>query len=175
MAAELRLVTEVEPTVAPPVDFEGFFSEESERLFRRLWLVTRDRAEAEDIVQEAFIVVLERWDRVRAMEEPAGYLYRVAFNAWRKRSRRASRAVQRTVSAYHEQADPFDGADARTVIGAALETLTARQRAALVLTDLVGMTSEEAASVLRIRAVTVRVLSSQARAAMRHRIGGADG
>ena len=169
-------MTEVErSTVAPVLDFEGFFSQESEGLFRRLWLVTRDRAEAEDIVQEAFIVVLERWDRVRAMEEPAGYLYRVAFNAWRKRSRRAARAMQRAVSAAHESEDPFDSADARTVIGSALETLTARQRAALVLTELVGMTSEEAASVLKVRAVTVRVLSSQARASMRQRIGGADG
>jgi RNA polymerase sigma-70 factor (ECF subfamily) len=175
MAAELRLVTEVEPTVAPVLDFEGFFSAESERLFRRLWLVTRDRGEAEDIVQDAFIIVLERWDRVRVMEEPAGYLYRIAFNAWRKRAHRATRAVQRAVTAHHEQKDPFDGADARTVIGSALETLTARQRAALVLTELVGMTSEEAASVLKIRAVTVRVLSSQARASMRQQIGDADG
>jgi len=175
MGAELRLVTEVERTVAPLLDFEGFFSDESERLFRRLWLVTRDRAEAEDIVQEAFIVVLERWDRVRTMEEPAAYLYRVAFNAWRKRARRATRAMQRAVSAAHESADPFDSVDARTVIGSALETLTPRQRAALVLTELVGMTSDEAASVLRVRAGTVRVLSSQARASMRQRIGGVDG
>lgn len=27
------------------------------------------------MVQEAFIVVLKRWDRVRAMKEPVGYLY----------------------------------------------------------------------------------------------------
>ncbi len=86
--------------------------------------------------------------RPRTMESREGYggagwiLYRVAFNAWRKRSRRAARAVQRVVSAAHESEDPFDSADARTMIGAALEALTPRQRAVLVLTELVGMTSE---------------------------------
>jgi hypothetical protein len=66
---ELRLVTDVDPTTVEPVlDFEGFFARQSATLFRRLWLVTRDEAEAEDIVQEAFIVVLERWERVQATE-----------------------------------------------------------------------------------------------------------
>jgi len=61
------------------------------------------------------------------------------------------------------------------MIGSALESLTPRQRAALVLTELLEMTSEEAASVLGVRPVTVRVLSSQARASMRERIGLVDG
>ena len=176
MAAELRLVTDVDPTsVEPVLDFEGFFAQESATLFRRLWLVTRDKAEAEDIVQEAFIVVLERWERVQAMEDPTGYLYRVAFNTRRKRSRRAARAVQRLVTRPSEPPDRFAGAEARTIIGSALDTLTPRQRAALVLTELLGMTSEEASSILKIRPVTVRSLSSQARASMRERIGGTDG
>lgn len=169
-------MTEAEPSAVEPVaDFEGFFSEESEKLFRRLWLVTRDRGEAEDIVQEAFIVVLERWERVQAMEDPTGYLYRVAFNAWRRRARRAARAVQRLVSRPTETGDQFSSVDARTVIGSALDALTPRQRAALVLTELLGMTSEEAASILKVRPVTVRVLSSQARGSMRERIGDTDG
>ena len=155
--------------------FDDFFAQESASLFRRLWLVTRDRTEAEDVVQEAFIVVLERWDRVRAMEDPTGYLYRVAFNAWRKRARRAARAVQRLAGRTHDLGDPFEGVEARTMIGSALADLAPRQRAALVLTELLGMSSEEAGRILKIRPVTVRVLSSQARASMRERIGGTDG
>jgi DNA-directed RNA polymerase specialized sigma24 family protein len=81
MAARLRLVTDADRSAVESVlTLDDFFAQESAMLFRRLWLVTRDRAEAEDIVQEAFIVVLERWDRVGAMEDPTGYLYRVAFN-----------------------------------------------------------------------------------------------
>jgi RNA polymerase sigma-70 factor, ECF subfamily len=175
MAAELRLVSDLQDSTAEPsLEFEDFFAQESTALLRRLWLVTRDRGEAEDLVQDAFIVVLERWQRVRNMEDRSGYLYRVAFNAWRKRARRATRAVQRLLSP-SEPPDAFAGVDARTMIGSALEALTPRQRAALVLTELVGMTSEEAGRVLKVRPVTVRVLASQARAAMRERIGGTDG
>jgi RNA polymerase sigma factor (sigma-70 family) len=175
MAAELRLVSEREPPPEVSLDFEAFFAHESEMLLRRLWLVTRDRQEAEDLVQDAFIVVLERWERVQTMDDPTGYLYRVAFNAWRKRARRAARALQRLVSRPAGPQDHFASAEARTMIGSALESLTPRQRAALVLTELLEMTSEEAASVLGVRPVTVRVLSSQARASMRERIGLVDG
>jgi RNA polymerase sigma factor (sigma-70 family) len=176
MATRLQLVTEPDrSSVESVLTFDDFFARESASLFRRLWLVTRERAEAEDIVQEAFIVILERWDRVRAMDDPTGYLYRVAFNAWRKRSRRAARAVQRLAGRPHDPGDPFASVEARTMIGSALAELTPRQRAALVLTDLLGMSSEEAGRILKIRPVTVRVLSSQARASMRERIGGIDG
>lgn len=162
-------------TVESVLTFDDFFAQESGALFRRLWLVTRDRAEAEDLVQEAFIVVLERWDRVQAMDEPIGYLYRVAFNAWRKRAGRAARLFQRVVGGPADQADPIAGAEARTMVGAALDALTPRQRAALVLTELIGMSSEEAGRILKVRPVTVRVLSSVARASMRERIGEPDG
>jgi DNA-directed RNA polymerase specialized sigma24 family protein len=43
-----------------------------------------------------------------------------------------------------------------------------------VLTDLLGFSSEDAGSILGIRAVTARVLTSQARAAMRAYLGGLD-
>ncbi len=163
------------PPAEAPLDFEGFFAQESGTLFKRLWLVTRDKGEAEDIVQDAFIVILERWERVQAMDDPTGYLYRVAFNAWRKRAGRAARTIQRLAGRPSDPPDHFSSADARTMIGPALDALTPRQRAALVLTELLGMTSEEAGSILKVRPVTVRVLSSQARAAMRERIGGVDG
>jgi len=155
-----------------PSSFDAFFADESQSLFRRMWLVTRDRYEAEEIVQEAFLSVYERWDRVSVMEDPAGYLYRTAFNAWKKRGRRAARAMKQAVS--FGATDDFEAADARTVIGDALEHLSPRQRAALVLTELLGFSSEEAGQILGIRAVTARVLASQARSAMRTYLGDPD-
>lgn len=56
--------------------FEEFFSAERDRLFRALCLITGSRDESEDVAQEAFLRVLERWDRVGGMEDPAGYLHR---------------------------------------------------------------------------------------------------
>src|SRR5687768_18221933 len=60
-------------------DFETFYGAESQLLFRRLWLVTGNRAEAEELMQDAFLRVWERWDRVGAMDDPVGYLYRTAM------------------------------------------------------------------------------------------------
>jgi RNA polymerase sigma factor (sigma-70 family) len=154
------------------LDFDDFFARESEDLFRRLWLVTRDRAEAEEVMQDAFLSLYERWDRMAAVEDPKAYLYRTAFNAWNKRSRRASRALRTAL--VPPRGDDVDAADARTVVGEALARLSPRQRAAVVLTELLGFSSEDAGQMLGIRAVTARVLTSQARAAMRSYLGGPD-
>jgi DNA-directed RNA polymerase specialized sigma24 family protein len=70
---------------------------------------------------------------------------------------------------------PFDAADARNLVEAGLAGLTPRQRAALILTDLLGYRSEDAAGILGVKAVTARVLASQARASMRATIGDVDG
>jgi DNA-directed RNA polymerase specialized sigma24 family protein len=48
--------------------------------------------------------------------------------------------------------------------------LSRRQRAALVLTELLGFTSEEASRALGVKPVTVRVLASQGRAAMKQEL-----
>ena len=77
--------------------FEAFYQAEARTLFRRLWLVTGNRAEAEELMQDAFLSVWERWDRVGGMDDPLGYLYRTAMNLFRKRYRRAMLAVRRTV------------------------------------------------------------------------------
>jgi hypothetical protein len=69
IAANLRLVqatpaggTEVSD-LAP--SFEHFYASTVQRLFTALCLVTGDRHEAEEIAQESFVRVFERWDRVR--------------------------------------------------------------------------------------------------------------
>ena len=163
---------------ASPVDtperqtFDDFFADESEGLFRQLWLVTRNRAEAEEVMQDAFLSLYERWDRMASVDDPRAYLYRTAFNAWNKRSRRTGRALRATLTP--SRTDDVDAADARTVVGDALARLTPRQRAAIVLTELLGFSSEDAGSILGIRAVTARVLASQARDAMRSYLGGPD-
>jgi len=154
--------------------FDEFFAAESETLYRRMRIVTRDHHEAEEVVQDAFLAMYERWDRIGTIADPVGYLYRTAFNVWKKRSRRTLRAI-RQVFAPAPGTDDFDAVDARTVVGEALGYLSPRQRAAVVLTDLVGLTSEEAGEILGVRAVTARVLASQARAALRERLGDLDG
>jgi RNA polymerase sigma-70 factor (ECF subfamily) len=149
---------------APP--FEEFFALEHARLYRALALITGDGDEAEDVMQEAFVRLWERWDRVSRLEDPVGYLYRTALNGFRLRLRRASRAARRLVD--HEAAkDPFERVDERDTLRRALASTTRRQRTALVLTGVLGLTSEEASKVMRASPVTVRRLASKARQAMK--------
>jgi RNA polymerase sigma factor (sigma-70 family) len=88
---------EVHEAASPPVAFEEFFQQEGDGLYRVLWLVTRSRFEAEELTQEAFVRVLERWDRVSEMEDPHAYLYRTAMNAFRTSYGRALLAAKRTM------------------------------------------------------------------------------
>jgi DNA-directed RNA polymerase specialized sigma24 family protein len=112
--------------------FEGFFEDQKERLLRILSVITGSRAEAEDLAQEAFTKVFERWETVAAMEDPAGYLHRTAMNLFRNQYRRARVALGRAVGLAPEQ-DVFKPVEDRDAAARALGALTPRQRAALVL------------------------------------------
>jgi RNA polymerase sigma factor (sigma-70 family) len=146
--------------------FEAFYEAEAKILFRRLWLVTGDRAEAEELMQDAFLVVWQRWDRVGRMDDPTGYLYRSAMNLFRKRYRRAMLAVRRTVGLV-TSSDDFSDVDDRQVVRHVLSTLPPRQRAALVLTEILGFTSKEAGDALGVTDATIRSLTRHGRDAFR--------
>src|SRR5438128_12474283 len=86
------------PEARGPLSFEDFFSYEHQGLYGALLLVTRDSHEAEEIMQDAFLRLWERWDRVAGLDDPAGYLYRTAMNVFRKRYGRASLALRKVVA-----------------------------------------------------------------------------
>jgi RNA polymerase sigma factor (sigma-70 family) len=149
--------------VARPATFEELFAAHHERLFRALYLIVGSSFEAEELMQDAFLRVLERWDRI---ENPVGYLYRTALNATRSRFRRLTLAARRTVT-LGEPEDPFAAADLRDEVVRALRALPERQRAALVLVDLLDQSSEEASKTLGVTPATVRSLASHARTALK--------
>lgn len=162
-------VSERDAVTPPPATFEAFFEAEHERLLRALYLVTGNVQEAEEIMQDAFVAVWERWDRVGAMKAATGYLYRTAMNRHRSRLRRTARAARRVLGVA-EGGDEFARADERDALARALARLPVRQRAALVLTELLGYGSEEAGQMLGVRDVTVRSLASRGRAALREEL-----
>ena len=176
---DVRTATTVtEPDQAPgpgkvPVDFESFFLGHHLRLFRALWLMTRNRHEAEEVMQDAFLRVWERWDRVATPPDPEGYLYRTAMNAFRSRARRAAVAVRKAVGQLPAD-DELAAVESREAVVRALAPLPPRQRAAIVLTDVLDMSSEEAAKALGIKAVTVRVLAARARSTLKRGMGERD-
>jgi DNA-directed RNA polymerase specialized sigma24 family protein len=81
------------PAAAQKRAWTGTFEAQSERLFRALLLVTHDSTE-EDLMQEAFVRVWERWDRVGTLDDPVGYLFKTAMNLHRSAIRRAAVAAK---------------------------------------------------------------------------------
>jgi RNA polymerase sigma-70 factor (ECF subfamily) len=160
--------------VAFAQSFDDFFELEHERLLGALYLITGNLQEAEDLMQDAFVKMLQRWDLVQSLNDPTGYLYRTAMNAFRTRYRRARMAVRRMATVARVERDPFDEVETREDVRRALVSLTPRQRAAIVLTELLGYPPAEAARALGVRPSTVRALTTQARAKLRGAAGGPD-
>jgi RNA polymerase sigma-70 factor (ECF subfamily) len=153
--------------------FDTFFAEEHERLFKALYFITGNRHDAEELMQDAFLRLWERWDDIGSIADPTAYLFRVALNGFRMRRRRAATAL-RKVTPVVEERDGFLEAEMRADVRQLLLRLTPRQRAALLLVDLLGYPSEQAARILRVRPSTVRALATQGRRALRATEGARD-
>lgn len=149
-----------------PLDFAAFFADEHGGLLKLLYFVTGNRADAAELMQDAFLKVWERWDRLGRVEDPRAYLFRVALNGSRMRVRAARRVARRMV-APASSTDPYGEIDLREDVRAMLLSLAPRQRVALVLLDMYGYGSEEAARIMGIRPSTVRALASQGRSVLR--------
>jgi RNA polymerase sigma-70 factor, ECF subfamily len=173
MQAEGEVVPIPTERVEAGAHFHTFVEEEHDRLFKSLYFVIGNREDAEDLAQEAFLRLWERWDRIDTIDDPTAYLFRVALNAFRMRRRRAAIALRR-VARVVEVRDVFNDAEMRADVRDLLLGLSPRQRAALLLVDLLGYTSEQAARILRVRPSTVRNLASQGRRALKATGGARD-
>lgn len=163
-SAEEAAVGETAPS------FEEFYEAAFRRLFTALCLVTGDRHEAEEVAQEAFVRVFERWDRVAALVDPTGYLFRVSMNVFRSRWRRASLALRRELSLAPPATDDLAAVETHDEVVRLLQGLDRRQRAAVLLTTILDYSAEEAGRMLGLRASSVRSLTTRARARMKHEV-----
>ena len=105
-----------------------------------------------------------------AVEDPTGYLFRTALNVYRKRFRRALIAVRRA-AAVAPTDDFVERIEASDLVVRAIAELPTDQRAALIVTSLLGYSSDEAARILSARPSTVRARATRARSALREAIG----
>jgi RNA polymerase sigma-70 factor, ECF subfamily len=160
---ELHLERE---TRTEPRSFEEIFLDQHDRLYRALYFITGSRDDAEELMQDAFLKLWERWDSIGTIEDPVAWLFRVSLNGFRMRARRARVAARRLMPVAAPR-DPFEDVNLREEVSQMLRSLPQRQRAALVLTEIFDYSSEQAAQILGIRPTTVRALASQGRAALR--------
>ncbi|MFF7248604.1 RNA polymerase sigma factor SigM [Embleya sp. NPDC008237] len=151
------------------------FGEVVRRHRDRLWAVALrtlgDREEAADALQDALVSAYRAAGRFEGRAAVTTWLHRIVVNACLDRARRraARPAVplpedldQRLPAPVHE--DPAIRGETRAEVLAALATLPAEQRAALVLVDMEGYPVEEAARILQVASGTIKSRCARGRA-----------
>jgi RNA polymerase sigma factor (sigma-70 family) len=139
----------IKPRVVP-LEFDGWYATITPRLVASLTLMCGDRDTAADAVAEALSRALERWDRVRVMDAPEGWVYRVAVNVWKRRQRRASMgaALHRRAATGGDGTDRHDGLPVE--VRDLLDRLPPREREVVVLRLVLGLSQAETARLLGI-------------------------
>lgn len=138
----------------------------------RLWAVAMrtlgDREEAADALQDALISVFRNAGSYRGEAAVTTWLHRVVVNACldRVRRRQARPSVPLGDTEVASRRDEHAATEVRLDVRAALATLPAAQRAAIVLVDMEDMSVAEAAEVLGVAEGTVKSRCSRGRAAL---------
>ena len=142
--------------------FEAFVRESSGPLFGQAYLLAGDRHSAQDLVQETYVRVWQHWGRVSTYDSPMAWarhvLHNLAVSRWR-RNRVRMRVTEVDVPVAAPDIGHLDLVEA-------LGRLPERQRRAIVLHDVVGMSTEEVAAEMNSPQGSVRAWLSRGRAAL---------
>ena len=145
-------------------EFLDLYERELGPVFRTVFLLCRDRDVAEEATQEAFVRALERWKRLRSEPWLAGWITTTAMNHARRALRR------RDVSGRPEAAADAPDPDLALDLWRTVAALPLRQQQVVVLHYRLGLSTAEAASVMRCGEGTVRGYLTRARDALRTRL-----
>ena len=149
-------------------DFDEFVAARSGRLLRTAYLLTRDHALAEDLLQTALTKAWFAWSRIEGQPEP--YVRKILVNTYASWWRRKWSGEQPTDELPEATAPGHDAAadgDARHDLWSALGRLPRRQRAVVVLRYFEDLTEVETARVLGCSVGTVKSQTSKAFAKLR--------
>ncbi|HEX3622928.1 MAG TPA: sigma-70 family RNA polymerase sigma factor [Acidimicrobiales bacterium] len=146
--------------------FDEAFDELFPRAFRLARRMLGDAAAAEDVAAEAMARAYARWPKVSTLPYRDGWLLRVAANLAIDRMRRRPPQLWAKAEPEFE-----DGVDLRLALNAALLTLAPRQRQAIALHYLGGLTDREVAETLGISLGSVKTHIHRGIAGLRARLG----
>jgi RNA polymerase sigma-70 factor (ECF subfamily) len=142
--------------------FEDAFRAEYPGVVRVVAPIVGSVADAEAVVQDAFVKAFTRWRRIGRYDRPGAWIQRVAV---RDAVRFAGRGRRATPSP-PDRADPTEAVAAAVDVQAALLELSPKQRACVVLHYLADWPVRSVAEALGCREATVRVHLHRARAAL---------
>lgn len=135
-----------------PAGFDELYRAEFGPMVRVAYLITRSTARAEEIVNDGFVTVLERW---HSLDAPGGYLRTVIVRAAVRSKRRDLREAELTALGAVDRPRAEPGIDE---MWDALGSLPIRQRAVLVLRFYSDFSYEQIAAALHMPVPTARSL-----------------
>jgi RNA polymerase sigma-70 factor, ECF subfamily len=156
--------------------FEQIVIRYQRKVLATAWRMLGNEDDARDAAQEVFLRAFKYLGSFKADQDFAGWIYRITVNvcrdAGRKRSQvafisfedeREAGGLDAAASSENLEAEAIRS-EQRRMVADALDTLTRKERAALVLRDLEGLPTEEVARILGTTEATVRSQVSAARA-----------
>lgn len=148
------------------MDFDEFVAARSSALLRTAYLLTRDHALAEDLLQAALTKAWFAWSRVEGRPEP--YVRKILVNtyaSWWRRRWNGEHATDDLPE--HARDDHGDGVTTSHDLWTAMERLPRRQRAVVVLRYFEDLSAAETADLLGCSVGTVKSQTSKALAKLR--------
>lgn len=146
-------------------DFAEFYGAVFQKLTAALYIHTGDLAEAQDVVQEAMVRAMARWQTLSTYDEPAAWVRKVAWNLAMSRWRRLRRGLELAARGHTETPAPGPDPD-RVALVAALAQLPPRHRQAVILHYLEDLPIAEVAESMGAAEGTVKSWLHRARAAL---------
>jgi len=165
---------------APDGSFAAVFEQNLGRLKRLVGGMGIGRADAEDVLQDVYLELLQRPGEYRGVQEAANWLLRVTVHRCLrefKRRRRFRRAVTELV--WRRAGEPIAaaGADDNLIrqeqlqtVRQALSEIPAPVAALLVLRYFVGLNATQIGEIMQMKAATVRSRLRQGRMALAQRL-----
>lgn len=157
----------------------AFYTEYRSELVAHAARILKDKARAEEVIQDALIKVMLAAPELESTEHALGYMHRTIENLcidiFRLEGRRPNLVLLDEASAdlesmwvdYSEHVDLIAAAEDAAIVRQALAMLSPAERAALVMWEMEGRSTEEIASELGIKESAVRHTVSRARASLR--------
>ena len=163
--------------------FDDLMRATERKVVATAWRLLGDREDVRDAAQEVYLRAFKYLARFREGEDFQAWLYRITVNvcrdaaACRRRTQHSGGAseeeMERAAAEFDNPAGANDAesdalrAQQRELLRRGLDALPERERAAIVLRDLEGLSTEEVARILNTRPVTVRSQVSSARAKLK--------
>jgi RNA polymerase sigma-70 factor, ECF subfamily len=156
-----------------PDAFAELVARHQDRMWAIALRIMRNKEDAADALQDAYISAFRRAGSYRGDAQVTSWLHRVVVNACLARLRamrvRETEPFPENLDRWRRLGntmiqDPVEIKEQRSLVAAALDTLNADQRAALVLVDMEGYSVEEAAQILGCAPGTVKSRCARGRA-----------